>query len=188
MAENQELAPSETPSGVAQPTEVRIGNLKKSLSQTERSIETALDESKGLVFIAFIGCILIMILAWNVICYFLNEDTKPPCNWTWQFAYHTTIRVTAITAIFGVATFCFKMLRSYLHIYQKTREKLMIVQSMASLVESSSEYMKREVVFDKLLAIITDFGDTGLLDKKSDFTFTNDTIVQLLKTVAKDEK
>ena len=64
----------------------------------------------------------------------------------------------------------------------------MIVQSMASLVESSSEYMKREVVFDKLLAIITDFGDTGLLDKKSDFTFTNDTIVQLLKTVAKDEK
>ncbi len=148
------------------PVEVRIEALKKALSDAQNNIELSLEDSRNILY-GIIGFTIVFILIGFVFAYRLLH-TNLPCCWTWQIIYYTTIRITFLSAIFAIANFCFKLIRSYLQIYQKNLHNATIIRSMASLVESALDKDVRNEIYRKLLDIIIEFGDTGLLQGKGE--------------------
>jgi hypothetical protein len=59
---------------------------------------------------------------------------------------------------------------------------------MASLVEAASAYEQRNEIYGKLLDIIIDFGETGLLNKTDDLKIQADLLIDILKKTTSKEK
>ena len=89
-----------------------------------------------------------------------------------------------ITTSFFIITFLLKLLKSYLHIYQRNSHRLMVINSMASLVESATE-SEREKIYDKLLDIIINFDKNGILKDEDQNTESadNEIILELIKKI-----
>jgi hypothetical protein len=189
METNVTPSSSTPPSGGTQPREERIAQLKQSLSEVEVSIRDIVEESKGLTFLSFVFCIAALCITWCVVSHFVNDHDWLKDKSTGLIIYVTATRATAIGAVFALCTFCFKILRSYLNVYQTSREKLMVIRAMASLVESATEYNKRDEVFIRLFGFITQFKDTGLLyGRTSESPLYSDTLKQIADVVLKTDK
>lgn len=159
-------------------TEDRIKELQTALTVTQRNVQTYLDESAQSLCWIIVICGSLLIAIGFFIHYLL--DLQLPDVWTWQIAYYTTIRVTAISGLFALLTYCFKLLKSFIQIYYKGRHRLTVVSSMASLVESAT-FEERNNIYNKLLDIVVDLGETGLLEKDVDYKLPNELIIGLLK-------
>lgn len=91
-----------------------------------------------------------------------------PEQWTWRIIYHTAIRITILTAIGAIATFCLKILRAYLHMRQHNLHRQRIANSMAAFVESAVTPEQRDLILTHLVDAVAAFGSSGLLSKEDD--------------------
>jgi hypothetical protein len=147
----------------------RIENLHRAITKARSIIRIAKKESLNTLILWSFITVLILYGCIIVACVFYNDQfAKLPCVWTWQMIYYTAFRVAIITALFSLISFCFKMLRSSLYILEKYKHRYVVIESLASFVESSPTPGKQVWVFEKLLTIIVEFGDTGLLSKEDD--------------------
>ena len=82
----------------------------------------------------------------------------------WPVAlYHTLLRVLVLSAIAGIATFAFRMLRAHLHLAEKNRHRVRVANSVESFVQSALEPAQRDLILARLTDSIVSFGDSGLV-------------------------
>lgn len=145
-------------------------------------LDTALEKAKQ-AFIAnqksiwdrvclWIGvCVVMIIVCAITLSHFIGD--KPLDSWTWQIIYYTAIRVLTISALFYVASFAFKSLKSELILFNENKRKMAILSSMASFVESGAELSVRKQIYSKLIEIIV--GQTQVeINSTSDNITDND--------------
>jgi hypothetical protein len=104
-------------------------------------------------------------LAW----YFMLNQNLPP-KWDWQVLYYTTIRVTILTSLGAIATFCFHMLKSTYHLREVNLHRERLANSISAFVESAVTPEQRDLVLLQLVNAISDFGNTGLVGGEGEGT------------------
>jgi len=121
---------------------------------------------------------LLQIIIWSVLSvvlivsfilsayYFFDES--PSEKLKWFVIYYTAIRITVLTAIGGVATYCLKVLRANLHMYQHNFHRERLANSMSSFVESASTPEQRDLILSHLVDAIASFGHSGLIQREDD--------------------
>lgn len=85
-----------------------------------------------------------------------------------EMVYFTVLRLTILTAIGTIATFCLRMLRAHLHMSALNNHRRRVANSMAAFVEAAHSPSQRDSIFQRLVDAVIAFGDSGLLDKESD--------------------
>lgn len=170
----------------------RIDDLYKAIEKARSIIEKAKNGSSCTLKIWIFICLLIIIGSfclgyefytnpYPTICSLPSNASQPFSN-SWYLIYPITIRIIIVTAVFSLISFCLKMLRSSLYIFEKYKHKFVVIESLPSLVKSYPDSLKESFVFKKLLQIIVDFGNTGLLNKEDDMKIVWQDILKQLKT------
>ncbi len=165
------------------PTEERIENLKKALQDVKAEIHLSYKESFEQVGVMIGVCTTVSLFIVCVVVNLLKSEDYP--DGVTQMIYYTTTRIIVVTGMFSIASFCFRLLRSYLHIYQRSRHRKLVINSMANLVESNSTYTDRQKIYNKLLDIVVNYDRTGILNKENDFKLEVKSMLDILKS-AKD--
>jgi len=113
------------------------------------------------------GLSVILIIAFLYLAYkFLQFEL--PKEWGWHSIYFTVIRITILTVIGAVATFCLRIFRAYMHMYEHNQHRQRVTNSMAAFVESAYTPEQRDLILGHLVDAITSFGTSGLLRKEDD--------------------
>lgn len=81
--------------------------------------------------------------------------------------YHTVIRVTMLTALAAVTTFCMKVLRAQLHLREQNLHRQRVANSIAAFLGAASAE-QRDVILGRMVDAITAFGSSGLLSDNDD--------------------
>lgn len=144
----------EQPSGEI-PKNQRIQELFDSLDKARTAFITQGKDIEQQLLIWGTICFLLIVFS-NVLFRHFLDITFPAQYWTWQYVYYTAIRITAISALFYVAAFVFNMLKSTISLYQSNKRKIVIIDSMASFVESGITAEDRSIIFNKLIGIVID--------------------------------
>ncbi|HXU25920.1 MAG TPA: hypothetical protein VN698_01720 [Bacteroidia bacterium] len=151
-----------------QPIEERITELESSLKRVSNIFNSHRKLLKGRLHTWIIFTAL---LAFALVGYYIHLLNYTYPDWTWKFGYTTVVRVTAMTALFSLFAFCLKMVRSYLYMYEHTLHKKAVIDSMASFVSSAIGKDNRGVIYSKLIHIVVEMGNTGLISKEGDFKY-----------------
>jgi hypothetical protein len=153
------------------------------LDEAFESVKVAIDEecrnNQRAISLSALLCVLIVLIGGFYAQYLYRHGLPSGLDWM-QFSYTVVVRITVTVAFLSLASFCFKLLRSYLHIYHNNKHRKIIVKSMASLLEASDP-RGRELIFKRLLDIIIKYSNTGLLTKENDFK--NGDLTEMLRKV-----
>lgn len=96
------------------------------------------------------------------------ERSKIDVNGTGTVIYYTAIRLTALTAVGAVATYCLKILRAHMHMKQLNMHRQRVANSINSFVESAVTPEQRDMILMHLVDSIISFGQSGLLTDHDD--------------------
>jgi hypothetical protein len=110
---------------------------------------------------------ILSIIAFIVTAILLARITLPE-EWKWHVIYYTAIRITILTAVGAVATFCLRILRAHLHMSQHNLHRQRLANSMAAFVESAVTPEQRDLILAHLVDAVAAFGHSGLLHKEDD--------------------
>ena len=99
-------------------------------------------------------------------------QSELPKEWQWQIIYYTAIKITILTAIGAVSTFCLRILRAHMHMYQHNLHRQRVTNSMASFVESAITPEQRDLILGHLVDAVATFGSSGLLAKEDDSIYS----------------
>ena len=111
---------------------------------------------------------LIMVLAFisSAVCFM--KDQHLPDTWTWQVIYYTGIRVTILTALAAITTFCLRTLRAHMHMRELNLHRQRLANSISSFVEAALTPEQRDYILSRLVDAISSFGNSGLIDSGED--------------------
>lgn len=153
----------ESPTRGARATAEKIEEIKIALRHAEKQVESAnINLSKQLIVWITICFVIVGMTTMLLSIFLLTHISK---SWTtWQIISHTLLRITIIVALFTLAGFCFKMLRSNLHMYHYNKHRESVIKSMPSYIASVQDEDK---MTNKLIDIVTDFGEAGILTKEN---------------------
>ncbi|HLP39271.1 hypothetical protein [Lacibacter sp.] len=163
-------------------SEQRISELSAALDVVKIKFQKYGEKLDTQAFKWMIVC-LILIFASAALGYCLLRE-KFQENWTWQIVYISIIRVTIIGAIFSLASYCFKIYRSYIHLKEYNQHCVTVIESMANIVGAAKDVNQRNLIYSKLIDIIIHFGDTGLLSKESDFKSISNISLDMIQKIA----
>lgn len=107
------------------------------------------------------------ILAFFGVAIYLTQVQFPE-EWKWHIVYFTAIRVTILTAVGAIATFCLRILRAHMHMSQHNLHRQRVANSMAAFVESAVTPEQRDLILAQLVDSVATFGSSGLLQKEDD--------------------
>jgi len=115
--------------------------------------------------------------------YFVRIHFTGPGNW--YLVYYTAIRITILTAIGAIATFCLRVLRAQLHMSERNRHRQRVANSMAAFVEAAVTPEQRDLILGQMVNAVVDFGASGLLAKEEDTVYAPKmTIDTITRTIA----
>jgi len=161
----------------------RISLLTDALSKAANHIEKTQYESYLAMGLIIVFCIADFIF---IICLgYRLFDVEISNDWTITKAILTSLRnIVVVGALYYVSSFLLNLLKSYIHIYQRNSHRLMVINSMASLVESASRE-ERDKIYHKLLDIIICLDKNGILkeDDKKSVSEENEIIIELIKKI-----
>lgn len=109
----------------------------------------------------------ISIIAFLGVAVYLTQVQFPE-EWKWHIIYYTAIRVTILTAVGAIATFCLRILRAHMHMSQHNMHRQRIANSMSAFVESAVTPEQRDLILAQLVDAVATFGTSGLLQKEDD--------------------
>ena len=116
-------------------------------------------------FWGLMGAIFVLVF-FAVALYFAKADL--PDQWRWQLIYHSSIRVSILTAIGTIAAFCLKILRAQLHMSEKNRHRQRVANSMEAFIQSAATPEQRDLILGQLVESIVQFGNSGLVQREDD--------------------
>lgn len=111
-----------------------------------------------------------LIIIFALIYSFLKVDL--PDNWNWQLVYFSSVRLTALAVVSSIAAYCMKIFKSQLHMYHHNLHRRHVTNSIEAFVESAVTPEQRDLILAHLVDAIATFGDSGLLDTKSDHVYS----------------
>lgn len=162
--------------------EQRISELTAALKVVKEKFISYRRKLKSQIWFWGLLCLSIIISCISFSNHLLNEVF--PQNWTWQIGYTSIIRITIAGAVFSLASFCFKIFRSYIHINEQNSHSITVIESMANLVGAAKDEQQRNLIYAKLIDIIINFSGSGFLTSDDDFkgiaTSGLDTIQKLI--------
>jgi len=85
-----------------------------------------------------------------------------------QTAYLTAIRITLLTALGALTTFCLRMMRSSIHMAEYNDHRRRIANSISSFVEAAGTPEQRDAILLRLVDSVVQFGESGLLENEKD--------------------
>ncbi len=85
-----------------------------------------------------------------------------------QTAYLTAIRITLLTALGALTTFCLRMMRSAIHMAEYNDHRRRIANCISSFVEAAGTLEQRDAILIKLVDSVAQFGESGLLENEKD--------------------
>lgn len=77
--------------------------------------------------------------------------------------YMAVIRVTVLTALAAIATFCLRVTRAHMHMREVNLHRQRIANSMAAFVESAATDEQADVIFGRMVDAVVQFGSSGLV-------------------------
>ncbi len=95
-----------------------------------------------------------------------------PEGMKWEVIYFAAIRITILTAVGAMATFCLRILRAHMHMSQQNLHRQRIANSMPAFVESAITPEQRDLILAQLVTSVADFGSSGLLSKEDDSVYS----------------
>lgn len=95
-----------------------------------------------------------------------------PEGMKWDVIYFAAIRITILTAVGAMATFCLRMLRAHMHMSQHNLHRQRIANSMAAFVESAITPEQRDLILAQLVTSVAEFGNSGLLSAEDDSVYS----------------
>ena len=95
-----------------------------------------------------------------------------PEGMKWEIVYFAAIRITILTAVGAMATFCLRILRAHMHMSQQNLHRQRIANSMAAFVESAITPEQRDLILAQLVTSVAEFGTSGLLSKEDDAVYS----------------
>lgn len=106
------------------------------IEEAKTAFKKSADELLSQTIWIIILCVVVLLLS----IYFFYELFQVcfPATWTWQLIYFTAIRIAAITALFWFATYCFKLLNSFIQMYQHNKHKRAVLDSLPGLFGAHS--------------------------------------------------
>jgi hypothetical protein len=159
----------------------RIEQLNKALSGAKDSFNT-IKKNLTIQIIIWGGlCLLASILTVALFCHLFSITFEE--LWTWQYIYYTAIRITAISAVFYLGSFLFNMLKHTIELYQKVKSKLVVMNSMASFVESGITLDDRKLIFHKLISILVESDFNHSSSKENELKVNNEIFTLLEKLI-----
>ena len=162
-----------TPNSGEQSNEERIKELNIALSEVERNFNITKIELRDKACMWILICFAALFLCSYLSILLLNIDFgKYNHIWTWEIAFFTSIRLLIAGVVISLLAFCFKMLRSYIHMVEQNRHKITVIKSMAYLVGAGKDQKQRDLIYATLTQIIVDFGNVGILSQDNDFSKT----------------
>jgi hypothetical protein len=145
---------------------------KVSLSDVQSQFEEAAKKSRtGIYFWGGLSLVLIAVFLYVLIAFWswwapqslLDDNIGSKNNVTSAFViYHTVLRITFLTALAAIATFCLKILRAQLHLRELNLHRQRIANSMAAFLGAASQE-QRDMILGRMVDAITTFGNSGLL-------------------------
>lgn len=94
-----------------------------------------------------------------------NNDSE---GFHWSAVYSTLIRLTILTSVAAVVSFCAKMYRAHSHLHEHAKHRLRTANSYTTFIDSAQTEDQRDVILSKLVDTITHFGSSGLLQTDDD--------------------
>jgi len=85
-----------------------------------------------------------------------------------QTTYLTAIRLTLLTALGALTTFCLRMMRSAIHMAEYNDHRRRIANSITSFVEAAANPDQRDAILLRLVDSVAQFGESGLLANEKD--------------------
>lgn len=90
----------------------------------------------------------------------------------WHVIYFAAVRITILTAVGAVATFCLRILRAQMHMSQHNQHRQRVANSMAAFVEAAVTPEQRDLILSQLVYAVVDFGSSGLIPKEEDVVYS----------------
>lgn len=106
---------------------------------------------------------------------FMRADL--PDEWRWEVIYHSSIRVSILTAAGTAAAFCLKIFRAHLHMSEKNRHRQRIANSMTTFLHAAVTSEQRDLILGQLVESIAQFGNSGLVQRDEDHFYRSRTMV-----------
>ena len=134
---------------------------------------------------AVLSVISLAFLAY-LICEFMDTTniTGLSEDWSWKVAYFSAIRVTALGAVATFTTYCMRIFRAQLHMYQYNLHRQRVTNSMEAFVEAAATPEQRDIILAKLVDSVIFFGNSGLLHEDgSDSTGPKLTVENISRTL-----
>jgi hypothetical protein len=137
--------------------------------------------------LSVVGIIGFICLAWHfyyepILTDAQLADDKFTEKIKWIVFYKSVIRIAILAAVGAIATFCLKILRAHMHMFQHNLHRQRVTNSMAAFVESAITPEQRDLILTHLVDAVASFGNSGLLQKEDDTihspTMTIDTIAR----------
>ena len=154
-----------------------------SVEVAQEQFKQAQEEFKSQIFVWGISSAISIGVFILAAIYFVN-NSQPPEKLGFGIIYFTTLRITILAAIGGVAAFCLRIFRANMHMRAHNLHRQRLANSMAAFVESASTSEQRDLVLTHLVDAIASFGSSGLLTKPDDSMnpskMTIDTITRTL--------
>ncbi|MGD0652102.1 MAG: hypothetical protein ABSA97_13365 [Verrucomicrobiia bacterium] len=111
----------------------------------------------------------------------LPTERRP--DYWWVLVYSTVIRLTILTAIGAVTTFCLKILRAHLHMWQLNKHRQRLANSLAVFVESAETAEQRDLILSQMVNAIASFGNSGLIGGDDDAMSTPKVTIDMIKNI-----
>jgi hypothetical protein len=88
---------------------------------------------------------------------------KLPDQWSWQIAYYSALRITALGAVGSFSAYCLKIFKSQLHMFQHNQHRQRVTNCIEGFVESAVTPEQRDLILAQLIDEVSQFGRSGLL-------------------------
>jgi hypothetical protein len=140
-----------------------------------------------------IWVILFLFCVGFLICYYMHnmdwtEKTLPfflkPANLTLASGYEIGIRITLVSLIISFLIFCLKMIRNYLALYEQLRHKLIIIDSMPTLILASDEDDVYKSSYNKIVDMLVSIDNINTINNEE---IKVNSIIDFLKEVSKKD-
>lgn len=82
--------------------------------------------------------------------------------------FYSGIRLTILAAIGAAATYCLRILRAHLHMYQHNRHRLAVANSIEGFLAAANTPEQRDLILSRLVDSVVVFGQTGLVHSEAD--------------------
>lgn len=163
-----------------QPLDERINELEQAIKAVNDTYEMLGKKLSSQINIWIAICVVIILSGIILtICMFSVDVSEKSLVW---IIYNSIERLIVISALFSLATFSFRMLKSYLQMQERNNQKRAVIDSLPSLTASGSSGEQRDLVFMKLIEVIISFGEPAINSSINDFSNTPDKLIDLIKS------